>query len=299
MKSEKRILLSFILNLLFTIFEFIGGLITNSIALLSDSVHDLGDSLSMGIAMVLEKKSKKKPDDFYTYGYRRYSLLGALISSLILLVGSVFIIIEAVKRLMNPEAINAQLVIYFSIVGILVNGLAAWNVSKGKTLNEKVISLHLLEDILGWVALFITAIIMVFTDIIALDAILSIAFTLFICYQVFKNIRSVFFVLLEKAPKGFDLDKIKSELERIEHVREIHHIHLWSLEGSFPLITLHALLEENLDSETITDIQQEIYDSLHHFGILHSTIQIEFNNSPCGEEECPEPEVEEHLHHHH
>ncbi len=298
MKSERRILLSFILNLVFTVFEFIGGIITNSIALLSDSVHDLGDSLSMGVAMFLERKSKQKPDYNYTYGYYRFSLLGALISSMILLIGSVIIVIEAVKRLMNPESINAELVIYFAIVGILVNGLAAFNVSKGKTINERVISLHLLEDVLGWVALLITAIIMYFYDIQVLDAILSIAFTLYISYHVFKNMKSVFRVLLERAPKGFDVDQIQDQLEEIKHIREIHHIHLWSLEGNYPLMTLHALLEKGLSTEEITEIQQEIQTRLKTLGIQHVTIQIEFEDTICQDEDCVEP-VEHSTHHHH
>ena len=189
MKSEKRIFLSFILNFAFTIFEFIGGLITNSVALLSDSIHDLGDSISMGIAIVLEKKSKKKPDYDFTYGYRRYSLIGALISSMILLAGSAIIIFEAINRLLHPETINSELVIYFAIVGVVVNGLAALNLKKGKTINEKVISLHLLEDVLGWVALLIAAIVMYYTEIVILDALLSLVFTLYIIYHVMKNLK--------------------------------------------------------------------------------------------------------------
>ena len=301
MKSEKRILISFILNLVFTVFEFVGGLITNSVALLSDSVHDLGDSLSMGIAIALEKKSKQKPDYNYTYGYYRYSLIGALISSLILLVGSTIIIIEAVKRLLHPETIKAELVIYFAIVGIIVNGLAALNISKGKTMNEKIISLHLLEDILGWVALLITAIIMYFTDIVMLDSILSIAFTLFISYQVFKNVRKIFMVFLEKAPGGIDIEELKQKCKEIKHVNNVHHVHLWSLEGTFPLITLHASVDLNLDADTIETVQQQLKEVLKEEGITHSTIQIEHSDSACEEPDCDEelPQDTTHNHHHH
>lgn len=298
MKSEKRIFISFILNFIFTIFEFVGGILTNSVALFSDAIHDFGDSISMGIAIFLEKKSKKKPDYNYTYGYFRFSLLGAMISSLILLGGSAIVVYEAITRLIHPETINSELVIYFAIFGVVVNGLAAINVSKGKTLNEKVISLHLLEDILGWVALLIAAIIMYFAKITILDSLLSIAFTGYILFNVFKNMRKIFNIFLEKAPAGFDIDHIKAILLETEHVLDIHHLHLWTLEGSIPLITLHAQLEDGLDSDTVSEIQNVMLDRLKKEGIAHATIQIEFSDTECIDEECVEPE-KDHSHHHH
>ncbi|XMB72609.1 cation diffusion facilitator family transporter [Mycoplasmatota bacterium WC30] len=288
MKSEKRIFISFILNFIFTIFEFVGGIITNSVALISDSIHDLGDSISMGIAIFLEKKSKQKPDYNYTYGYYRFSLLGALISSIILLIGSTIVVIEAVKRLINPELINAELVIYFAVFGVVVNGLAALNISKGKTLNEKVISLHLLEDVLGWVALLITAIIMHFTDILILDSILSIVFTLYIVYHVIKNLKQVLGVFLEKAPKGIKISNIIEKLNKVQNIKEIHHVHLWTLEGRIPLITLHAILDDTITIEEVTNTQKILIEKLKEFGIKHSTIQIEFEDNLCKEIDCSE-----------
>lgn len=298
MKSEKRILISFILNFIFTIFEFIGGLITNSVALLSDSIHDLGDSISMGIAIVLEKKSKKKPDHDYTYGYQRFSLIGALISSVILLVGSGIIIFEAITRLLHPENINSELVIYFAIVGVVVNGAAALNLKKGKSINEKVISLHLLEDVLGWVALLIAAIVMYYTDIIILDALLSLVFTIYIIYHVLKNLKKIFSVFLAATPAGMNIKAIQTELEHVDNVKEVHHIHLWSLEGNVPLITFHATLKEDLDSKTISFIQNQLNAILKTHGITHSTIQIEFKDFNCLDEECTDDKPLNIGHHH-
>ncbi|MBI9008771.1 MAG: cation transporter [Tenericutes bacterium] len=286
MKSEKRMFISFLLNFFFTIIEFIGGIITNSVALISDSIHDLGDSISIGIAIFLERKSKQRPDKIYTYGYRRFSLLGALISSMILVFGSTFVVIESIQRLMHPESINSELLIYFAIFGVIVNGLAAFNISKGKSLNEKAISLHLLEDVIGWLALLIGAIIMHFTDILAIDALLSLLFTIWILYHVFKNMKNVFKVLLERAPSGFDISAIEKKLSNIKHVLEVHHLHLWSLEGETPLITVHALLENKLSQDTITDVQNKLIKILSDFGIEHSTVQIEFKNTDCINEEC-------------
>lgn len=299
MKTEKRMFISFLLNFIFTIIEFIGGIITNSVALISDSIHDLGDSISIGIAILLERKSKQKPDDIYTYGYRRFSLLGALVSSLILVIGSTFIVIEAINRIMNPELINSELLIYFAILGVVVNGIAAFNISKGKSLNEKAISLHLIEDVIGWVVLLIGAIVMHFTDILVLDAILSLGFTIYILYHVFKNIKSIFNIFLEKIPEGFDILKIKQRLEAVEGVSDIHHIHLWSLEGQTPLITLHALLNDKLTQEQISLIQNQISHLLQEFGIIHSTIQVESSKSNCNNEKCDDDKPLNIGHHHH
>lgn len=300
MKSEKRMFVSFIMNLFFTIIEFVGGIITNSVALLSDSIHDLGDSISMGIAIFLERKSKKKPDQDYTYGYHRFSLLGALISSIILLAGSAIIVFEAINRLMNPETINTELIIYFAIFGVVVNGAAALNLKKGKSMNEKVISLHLLEDVLGWVALLIAAIVMHFTDIIILDALLSLLFTIYIVLHVLGNLKKIFSVFLEATPKGFDVKKIKSEIEKMDTVVKVHHMHLWSLEGSYPLLTMHVVLKDEMTPEEISKTQNEIIHELKHMGVDHSTIQIEFQSYPCLDNDClPDKPLNSGHHHHH
>lgn len=299
MKSEKRMFVSFVLNFIFTIFEFIGGILTNSVALMSDAVHDLGDSVSIGVAIYLEKKSKQAKDFKYTFGYYRFSLLGGLITSIILIIGSTIIIIEAFKRLINPETIDTSLMIYFAVIGVVVNGAAALIASKGKSANEKVISLHLFEDVFGWVALLIGAIIMNIFDIQILDSILSILFTLFIVYHVFRSLKGIMEVFLEKAPKGFSIDQIKEELLKEENVRDIHHIHLWSIEGNIPIMTFHARLSHKVTIEETVSITKNLKARLHELEILHSTIQIEFFDNQCDDLDCEEIEVEDHDHHHH
>ena len=301
MKSEKRMSISFVLNFIFTVFEFIGGILTNSVALMSDAVHDLGDSISIGVAIYLEKKSKQAKDFKYTFGYYRFSLLGGLITSIILIIGSTIIIIEAFKRLLNPETINTSLMIYFAIIGVIVNSAAALIASKGKSANEKVISLHLFEDVFGWVALLIGAIVMNVFDIQILDSILSILFTIFIVYHVFRSLKGIMEVFLEKAPKGFSIDKIKEDLLKEENVRDIHHIHLWSIEGNIPIMTFHARLSHKVTIEETVKITKNLKMRLHELGILHSTIQIEFLNNQCDDLDCEEIQIEEghDLHHHH
>ena len=299
MKSERRMLLSLILNLIFTVFEFIGGLITNSVALLSDAVHDAGDSISMALAVYLEKKSKKKPDYEYTFGYYRFSLLGGLITSAILLVGSTIVIIETVKRIINPEVIDAETLIYFAIFGVIVNGLAALISAKGKSVNERVISLHLLEDVFGWLVLLIGAILMNIFDIVILDAILSLLFSLFILYHVFRNLKKILEVFLEKAPKGFSIKNIKETLEEIELVRNVHHIHLWSIEGNIPIITLHARISHKVAVDKSAEIMAELKEKLKSIGIDHSTIQLEYFDDQCDDVDCDDIEIKEDNHHHH
>jgi cobalt-zinc-cadmium efflux system protein len=299
MKSEKRMLVSFILNSIFTIFEFIGGLLTNSVALLSDAVHDIGDSISIGVAIYLEKKSKQAKDYKYTFGYYRFSLLGGLITSIILIIGSTIVIVETFKRLLNPEAINTSLMIYFAVIGVVVNGAAAFIASKGKSANEKVISLHLFEDVFGWVALLIGAIIMNIFNVDILDSVLSILFTIFIVYHVFRNLKSILEVFLEKAPKGFSIDKIKENLLEEDNVRDIHHIHLWSIEGNIPIMTFHARLSHKVTIDETVQITTNLKKRLHDLGISHSTIQIEFFDNQCDDLDCEDIEIDDHHHHHH
>src|SRR5690554_4219615 len=198
--SYKNIGFAFLLNLLFSIIEFVGGIITNSIAIMSDAVHDLGDAVSLGVSWGLEKYSKKSPDKKYTYGYARFSLLAAFINSIVLIIGSAFILYSAIPRLFNPEEVNPSGMIVFAILGIIINGAAVIAVSRGESLNEKTVSWHLLEDVLGWVVVLITSVVLVFVYIPILDAILSILITLYIIYKVFINLRAVFKVFLEAAP---------------------------------------------------------------------------------------------------
>ena len=185
MKSERKILIAFILNFVFSIFEFIGGAITGSVAIASDAVHDAGDALSIALSFILERKSKKEPDETYTYGYARYSVMGSVITTVILLVGSLGVMIGAVKRVVNPVEIDYDNMIIFAVVGALVNVVAALLTGSGDSLNQKAVNLHMLEDVLGWVVVLIGAVVMRFTDISVLDPLMSIGVSLFIFVNAF------------------------------------------------------------------------------------------------------------------
>ena len=223
--SSRRIGWAFVLNVCFTIIEFIGGWLTNSTAIMADAVHDLGDSLSIGLAWLLNKIGDKDADSAFTYGYHRFSLLGALINGAVLVAGSLWIFSEAIPRLTNPEMPDAQGMLLLAILGVGVNGYAAYKLSHGKTLNERVLNWHLLEDVLGWIAVLIVAIVLLFVDWPILDPILSIGFTLFILFNVAKNIVVTVRIFMQAAPDEEMCDKIYHELSTLDKVKEIHHMH--------------------------------------------------------------------------
>ena len=167
MKTEKNILIAFILNFAFSIFEFLGGIFTGSVAIISDAVHDIGDAASIGISFFLEKKSNQQPNEAYTYGYARYSVLGGIITTVILLLGSVIVISNAISRIISPTEINYNGMIIFAIVGVCVNLCAALFTREGGSLNQRAVNLHMLEDVLGWIVVLIGAIVMHFTGLSA------------------------------------------------------------------------------------------------------------------------------------
>ena len=241
MKTEKNILIAFILNLSFSIFELFGGMITNSVAILSDSIHDLGDAISIGISYIMEKKSKKKADNIYTYGYIRYSVLGGVITTTILLVGSIMVIIGAVKRLINPVEVNYKGMIIFAIIGVIINFIAAYTTKEGDSINQKSVNLHMLEDVLGWLIVLIGAIIMNYTDIRIIDPIMSIGVALFILINSLKNLKKVLDIFLEKIPEDINIEELEKHLLKIKGVEDIHHIHIWSIDGFNNYATMHIV----------------------------------------------------------
>ena len=226
MKTERNILIAFILNLSFSIFEFFGGIFTNSVAILSDSIHDLGDAISIGISYFLERKSKRHADNKYTYGYVRYSVLGGVITTTILLVGSILVIVGSIKRLINPVEVNYSGMIVFASIGVVLNFIAAYATKEGDSINQKAVNLHMLEDVLGWIVVLIGAIIMNFTDIRMIDPIMSIGVALFILINSLKNLKKILDLFLEKTPDDIDIEKLKKHLLEIKGVEDIHHIHV-------------------------------------------------------------------------
>lgn len=294
MKTEKNILIAFILNISFSIFELIGGIFTNSISIISDAVHDFGDALSIGISLILEKISKKKPDEKYTYGYARYSVLGALITTIVLTVGSIFVILGGINRILNPVAINYDGMIIFAIFGVVINFLAAYFTREGDSINQKAVNLHMLEDVLGWVVVLIGSILMKFTNISLVDSIMSIGIAIYILINAFKNLKDILDLFLEKTPKNISIEKIKKHLLEIKEIVDVHHIHIWSMDGVTNYSTMHIITED----QNIKELKNKIREEMNELGISHTTIEIEYKNDNCDEKEC-EVKINNEVHHHH
>lgn len=279
--ASQRIGWAFFLNLGFTIIEFIGGMLTNSTAILADAVHDLGDSLAIGSAWVLNKLSGRDPTQRYTYGYQRLSLVGALVNAMILVVGSVWILSLAIPRLWQPEMPHAEGMMLLAVLGIAVNGFAAYKLSRGKTMNERVLNWHLLEDVLGWVAVFIVAVALMFVDWPILDPLLSIAFTLFILVNVVKSLWDTIKLFVQAAPDAAMTAQIQRALSSLDEVQDVHHLHVWSLDGERHVCTAHLVLHGDYSSAELRQLKAQVAILLEPFQLAHTTIEFEFPEEHC------------------
>lgn len=280
--SETRIIgFAFFLNLFFTILEIIGGFLTNSIAIISDALHDFGDSLALGLSYILQKLSSKESDQHYSYGYRRYSILAAVINSIILMTGSIFIVRAAIPRLIHPVRPNAEGMIIFAVFGILVNGAAVLQLRKGKTMNIRVVSLHLIEDVLGWVAVLIVSIVLLFTDFYILDPILSILISCYIFYHVVINFRQTLKIFLQVVPSDIDTTELKKKFLAIDKVQSVHHTHVWTLDGVNHVLTTHVVVDQNTSQEEVIAIKSELKHIAYDMHCEHVTLEIEYSKEDC------------------
>lgn len=282
MKVERNILVAFVLNLLFSLFEFVGGIMTGSVAIFSDAVHDFADAFSIGLSFAFERKSNKKSDFKYTYGYKRYSPLAALITTVVLITGSILVIISAIGRILNPVKLNYNGMIILAIIGVLVNFVAACFTHEKHSLNQRAVHLHMLEDVLGWVLVLIGSILMKFTDISIIDSILSIVVSAFILIMALKNLKDTLELFLEKAPNNIPVTLVKDTVLKIDKVIDVHHIHIWTMDGINSLATLHVVS----DTSDFGLLKKEIRKVLKTVGISHVTIEVESNLESCKEEMC-------------
>ena len=285
-QKEGNVKVAFFLNLSFTIIEVVGGLYTNSLAILSDALHDLGDSLSLGLSWYFQKLSKKGRTKKFSYGYKRFSLLGAIINSIVLVAGSIFILTKAIPELFNPGETNVQGMLYLAILGIVVNGAAVLKLRKGESLNEKVVSLHLLEDVLGWVAVLIGSIIMMYTDAPFIDPLLSVLISLFVLYNVYKNLRKSMLVILQGIPEDVSLEDIKEKLKDISEITDVHDNHVWSMDGEYNILTIHLQLNKDYKLSEQAELKEKVRSQLKDESINHITIEFEGQGEHCKLEDC-------------
>ena len=293
MKADKKILTAFILNLAFSIFEFFGGMFTVSVAIISDALHDLGDAASIGLVYFFERKSAKQPDEKYTYGYGRFSVLGGVITYITLLLGSAVVIYNAIRRIINPVAVNYEGMMIFAIIGLAVNLAAALITRHGHSHSQKAVSLHMLEDVLGWAAVLIGAIIMRFTNLSILDPLMSLAIALFIGFNALRSLKDSLPIFLEKAPDSICIADLKNSLQETEGVIALHHIHVWSIDGVGNCATMHVVCncEPSLCKERLRK-------KLREWGICHSTLELESPDEDCKSKICVTEKHENHHHHH-
>lgn len=279
--SDRGISTAFFLNLTFTVLEIIGGLWTNSMAIIADALHDLGDSFALGLSWYLDRYSKREKDARFSYGYQRFSLLGAVINTIVLVVGGFFVLSEAIPRLMAPEHSNAQGMFAFAVVGIAVNGYAFWRLRSNKTLNAQTIGWHLLEDVLGWVAVLIVSSILMVKDIHILDPILSIMITVYVVYNVLINLKKTLAVFLQGVPEDVDVEAVEEQLKSVPGVTSAHHTHVWSLDGERHVLTTHVVVEEGTTIEETIAIKCRIKELIHTINLEHTTIEIEYSDDDC------------------
>ena len=295
MKADRKILIAFLLNLFFSVFEIIGGAFTGSVAILSDALHDLGDAAGIGVSYFLERKSKKEPDENYTYGYLRYSVMGSVITTTVLTVGSLIVIYNAVRRIIEPTEINYDGMIVFALVGTAVNFIAAQFTKEGDSLNQKAVNLHMLEDMLGWIIVLIGAVIMRFTDIRIIDPIMSVAVAVFILINALRNLKEALDLFLEKTPRNISVSEIEEHIREIDGIADVHHIHIWSMDGINNYATLHIVTDKNTG-----EIKERVREELSGHGIGHSVIETEGTDEHCHEKNCTvSHSAHSHHHHHH
>lgn len=293
MNTDKKILIAFILNLTFSVFEIVGGIITGSVAILSDAVHDVGDAVSIGLSFFLERKSRKEPDDTYTYGYRSYSLLGSFITYSVLVLGSVFVCTNAVDRIVSPREIEYNAMIVFAVVGVVINLVATAVTHGAESLNQKAVYLHMLEDVLGWVVVLVGAIVMILTDIAIIDPLMSIAVAVFIMFNAVKGLKEVFDIFMYKTPANADVQKIREHICNIDGVVNVHHLHLWSIDGEVMYATMHIVTDGNAE-----EVKRKVRNELAQHSVVHATLETETPEEKCDSEQCCVYPMHIHNHHH-
>ncbi len=271
----------FFINLAFTLIEIIGGYLTNSVAIWSDALHDFGDTLSLGLSWRLEIVAKQKRDHLFSFGYRRFSLLGALINGTVLLTGTVFVLSKAIPRLIHPENVHSEGMFGLAILGILVNGFAALKLKNSKSIGESIMSLHLLEDLLGWVAVLIISIAIQFGNYTILDPILSVMLVIFIIYNALKRIKKTLLIFLQSIPDDIDVPELEKALRQFENVKDIHDTHVWSLDGNYHVLTTHIVVLKTITLEQIIALKCLLREKISEFDVQHITLEIEYADETC------------------
>lgn len=279
-KDSKNIGIAFVLNAIFVVIELIGGIYTNSISILSDALHDFGDCISLGLSWMFQRKSHKGRDQHYSYGYKRYTLLSSVFLSALLMLSSFFMIYESIGRIIQPEEVDATGMLWLAIVGVVINGSAAFRLKKGSTINSRAVYLHIMEDVLGWVAVLVSSIVMLFWEVPILDSILSIGISVWVLYNVWNNLKRTFTILLQAVPQGMNLQEVEDEVLKLNHVEGLHDLHVWSQDGESHVMSVHIIVGTISDA-TIHTLKQDLRTLVKKWDVEHITIEIERQGEEC------------------
>ena len=296
MKAKYTVWVAFFLNLSYAIVEFIAGGIFGSSAVLADSVHDLGDAIAIGISAFLETISNREEDRQYTLGYKRFSLLGALVTAVILITGSILVILENIAKIFHPQSVNDEGIFWLGIIAITINVLASLVIRKGQTKNESILSLHFLEDTLGWVAVILMAIVLRFTDWYILDPLLSIAISFFVLSKALPRFWSTLKIFLDAVPEGVDIQKIKTDLAELDHVASINQLNLWTMDGLEKNAIVHVCMKEMGNMEAC---KESIRIFLKDCGFQNITIEVDADLETHREHKRQVCDLERNHEHHH
>lgn len=295
MKTKCAVWLAFFLNLSFAIVEFIAGGIFGSSAVLADSVHDFGDAIAIGISAFLETISNREEDSRYTLGYKRFSLLGALVTAVILMTGSVMVILENITKLFNPQPVNDEGILWLGIIAVTINVLASLVVRKGKTKNESILSLHFLEDTLGWIAVILMALILRFTDWYILDPLLSLVISFYILSKAIPRFWSTLKIFLDAVPEGVETSDLEKDLEALPNVKSINQLSIWSMDGLENNAIVHICIE---DWEQMMETKEVVRQCLEERGVQNITIEVDSSQSNHAQHRRKVRELEQKHGHH-
>ena len=296
MKAKYTVWVAFFLNLSYAIVEFIAGGIFGSSAVLADSIHDLGDAIAIGISAFLETISNREEDRRYTLGYKRFSLLGALVTSVILIIGSILVILENITKIFNPQPVNDEGILWLGIIAVSTNVLASLVVRKGMTKNESILSLHFLEDTLGWLAVILMAIILRFTDWYILDSLLSLVISIFILTKVIPRFWSALKIFLEAVPEGAEAGNLEKDLETLTNVKSVNQLSIWSMDGLENNAIVHICIK---DWEQMMETKEVVRQCLEERGVQNITIEVDSSQSNHAQHRRKVRELEQRHGHHH
>lgn len=284
--ASRRLGLAFALNFAFALIELAGAWLTNSVAVFADALHDLGDCVALGFAWGMQRLSGRAPDARFSYGYRRFSLLSALVTGMVLVFGSVAIAVTALPRLLDPQPVHATGVMGLAVLGLVVNGYAALRTRAGTTPNERMVTLHLLEDTLGWAAVLVMAAAMAVTDWYWLDPAVSLAVAALILWNVVRTLRQTVLVFMQATPREHDIAALEQELGALPAIRGVHDTHLWSMDGVYHVLSTHLVVASAATAEDISAVKRAARRVLAHHHVDHATVEVERAGEPCGLEDC-------------